>query len=147
MGYFPVRYDSKVVNYNRKMFIRLATGVKYSTLVLSILIVFLVCSTNQNAIEIEIIFTWPGPDPMNIFSINLRYPHFRALLLVEILEQPIRMLINERSLILCWKYLFKTGPWARPYKHFQCKYYAMLVFKHSDWLLNFLNQSDCLKRA
>ena len=26
MGYFPVRYDSRVVNYDRKMFIRLATG-------------------------------------------------------------------------------------------------------------------------
>ena len=25
MGYFPVRYDSRVVNYDRKMFIRLAT--------------------------------------------------------------------------------------------------------------------------
>ena len=27
MGYFPVRYDSRVVIYERKMFIRLATGV------------------------------------------------------------------------------------------------------------------------
>ena len=27
MGYFPVRYDSRVVIYKRKMFIRLATGV------------------------------------------------------------------------------------------------------------------------
>ena len=26
MGYFPVRYDSKVVIYERKIFIRLATG-------------------------------------------------------------------------------------------------------------------------
>ena len=25
MGYFPVRYDSRVVKYDRKMFIRLAT--------------------------------------------------------------------------------------------------------------------------
>ena len=25
MGYFPVRYDSRVENYDRKMFIRLAT--------------------------------------------------------------------------------------------------------------------------
>ena len=25
MGYFPVRYDSRVVIYERKMFIRLAT--------------------------------------------------------------------------------------------------------------------------
>ena len=27
MGYFPVRYDFKVVIYERKMFIRLATGL------------------------------------------------------------------------------------------------------------------------
>ena len=27
MGYFQVRYDSRVVNYNRKLFIRLATGL------------------------------------------------------------------------------------------------------------------------
>ena len=27
MGYFPVRYDSRVVIYDRKMFIRLATDV------------------------------------------------------------------------------------------------------------------------
>ena len=26
MGYFQVRYDSRVVNYNRRGFIRLATG-------------------------------------------------------------------------------------------------------------------------
>ena len=26
MGYFQVRYDSRVVNYERKLFIRLATG-------------------------------------------------------------------------------------------------------------------------
>ena len=28
MGYFPVRYDSRVVIYERKMFIRLATGLR-----------------------------------------------------------------------------------------------------------------------
>ena len=27
MGYFPVRYDSRVVIYERKMIIRLATGL------------------------------------------------------------------------------------------------------------------------
>ena len=28
MGYFPVRYDSRVVNYDRRGFIRLATGLE-----------------------------------------------------------------------------------------------------------------------
>jgi len=27
MGYFPVRYDSRVVNYDRRGFIRLATEI------------------------------------------------------------------------------------------------------------------------
>ena len=43
-------------------------------------------------------------------SINLCYAHFRALLLVAILEQPIRMLRNKCSIILCWKYLYRIGP-------------------------------------
>ena len=30
MGYFPVRYDSRVVIYERKMFIRLVTGLNIS---------------------------------------------------------------------------------------------------------------------
>ena len=29
MGDFPVRYDSRIVNYDRKMFIRLATDGDY----------------------------------------------------------------------------------------------------------------------
>ena len=33
-GYFPVRYDSRVVIYERKMFIRLATGAGFEANVL-----------------------------------------------------------------------------------------------------------------
>ena len=36
MGYFPVRYDSRVVIYERKMFIRLATDVNDSKLKLGV---------------------------------------------------------------------------------------------------------------
>ena len=36
-----------------------------------------------------------------IFNLNLLYTHFRALLLVEIFEQPMRMLKNEHSVDLC----------------------------------------------
>ena len=32
MGYFPVRYDSRVVIYEHKMFIRLATGANLTYL-------------------------------------------------------------------------------------------------------------------
>ena len=40
-------------------------------------------------------------DPIKNFSLNLRYTHLRVLLLVEILEQPMRMLKNEHSVDLC----------------------------------------------
>ena len=44
------------------------------------------------------------------FSVNLRHTHFRPLLLVEILKQPIRMLKNKRSVNLQRKYLYTFGP-------------------------------------
>ena len=34
-----------------------------------------------------------------------------------------------------------------PIKILQHKFYAMQFFKHSDWLLKFLNQSGCLKSS
>ena len=48
-------------------------------------------------------------------SVNLFYAHFRAILLVEILEQPIRMLKNQLSIILCWKNLYRIEPWSSGY--------------------------------
>ena len=66
-------------------------------------------------------------------SVNLRYAHCRTIffypclypqliqfqshcrcktiILVEILEQSIRMLKNKHSVILQWKYLYRIGPW------------------------------------
>ena len=35
MGYFPVRYDSRVIIYERKMFIRLATGTESTKIIFS----------------------------------------------------------------------------------------------------------------
>ena len=32
-----------------------------------------------------------------------------------------------------------------PIKILQCKFNATHFFKHSDWLLKFINQSGCLK--
>ena len=45
-------------------------------------------------------------------SLNLRYTHFIALLLVEILEQTIKILKNELSIILRWQYVYRIGPWS-----------------------------------
>ena len=36
-------------------------------------------------------------------------------------------------------------PGTDPIKILQRKFYAMQFFKHSDWLLKFINQSGCLK--
>ena len=67
-------------------------------------------------------------------SVNLCYAHFRGLLLVEILEQPIRMLKNEQIIILRSKFLYRIGPWYRKrplchVSHNQCdriKYFGYL---------------------
>ena len=48
----------------------------------------------------------------NIWSLEYKQNlcvNLRALLLAEILEQPIRMLKNEHSIILRWNYLFTYG--------------------------------------
>ena len=42
-------------------------------------------------------------------------------------------------------YLPKGTPGTDPIKILQRKFYAMQFFKHSDWLLKFINQSGCLK--
>ena len=40
-----------------------------------------------------------------------------------------------------------STPGASPIKILQRKFYAMLIFKHPDWLLNLSSQSECLKNA
>ena len=59
-------------------------------------------------------------------SINLCYAHFRALLLVEILEQPIRMLKNECSVILHQNFLYRIGPYLRYSSNFGLVWSDML---------------------
>ena len=36
---------------------------------------------------------------------------------------------------------------ASPIKILQCKFYATLIFNHSDWLINLSSQSECLKNC
>ena len=38
-------------------------------------------------------------------------------------------------------------PGASPIKNLQHKFYAMLIFKHPDWLINLSSQSECLKNC
>ena len=42
-------------------------------------------------------------------------------------------------------FLKKAVPGAYPIKILQHKFYAMLIFKHPDWLINLSSQSKCLK--
>ena len=56
MGYFPVRYDSRVVNYDRKKFIRLATGLLFNKIGLErrlniLFLFFLVNQLNPNQLN------------------------------------------------------------------------------------------------
>ena len=51
-----------------------------------------------------------GADPINKIWSKIYTANFRALFLVEILEQPIRMLKNLHSIILCWKYFYMFEP-------------------------------------
>ena len=41
--------------------------------------------------------------------------------------------------------LYLIIPGTDPITSLQRKFYAMQIFKHSDWLLKFINQSGCLK--
>ena len=41
--------------------------------------------------------------------------------------------------------LLKPLPGPDPINILQCKFYATLIFKHSDWLLKCIIQSGCLK--
>ena len=48
-----------------------------------------------------------------ILSVNLRYAHFRSLLLVEIFEQPLIMLKNECSIFYAENISIGSGPGSR----------------------------------
>ena len=42
--------------------------------------------------------------------------------------------------------LLSKRPGASPIKILQRKFYAMLIFKDPDWLINLSSQSECLKK-
>ena len=73
-------------------------------------------------------------------SKNLCYAHFRAPLLVEILEQPILMLKNKHSLTLRWKYLYRIGPRSSP-----CS--QLTLFSSSRSTISRFSLSMAMRRA
>ena len=50
MGYFPVRYDSSVVIYERKMFMRLATGLNLAADLRPILALYLLVHVSEHCV-------------------------------------------------------------------------------------------------
>ena len=50
MGYFQVRYNSRVINYKRRGFIRLATGL-YDWMVISVSSTYWKCQTNLETLK------------------------------------------------------------------------------------------------
>ena len=67
---------------------------------------------------------------------NLRYAHFRALLLVEILEQPIRMLKNEDRVIVRWNW-FQTSTQGLILYRLCCKFCIGPALGHLRFFLLF----------
>ena len=62
------------------------------------------------------------------------------------LASPVKSYFLFFQLVTVFK-TFKSDmkPGASPIKILQRKFYAIQFFKHSDWLLKFINQSGCLK--
>ena len=57
------------------------------------------CHCREHSLKGEVsLYSWSWSYKQNL-SVNLCFAHFKALLLVEILEQPIRMLKNENIFI------------------------------------------------
>ena len=86
-------------------------------------------------------------------SVNLCYAHFRPLLLVEILDQPIRMLKNEHSIILCLKYLYRAWPRPSGYGWWLMfnRLWVWILALHTGWTFGhfshwFVVKIVCLKR-
>ena len=78
-------------------------------------------------------------------SVNLFYAHFRAILLVEILEQPIRMLKNQLSIILCWKNLYRIEPWSSGYGRqlmFE-RSWVWIPVMYTGWAWHFFTLISC----
>ena len=58
--------------------------------------------------------------------------------------------MRQNTIFGCWQFSLKyilKGPGASPIKILQHKFYAMLIFKHPDWLINLSSQSECLKNV
>ena len=52
---------------------------------------------------------------------------------------------GQRQVWLELQYISRTRTGPGPINILQRKFYATLIFKQSDWLLKFVNQSGCLK--
>ena len=62
------------------------------------------------------------------------------------LPESINQIQHQNMSICVFKFTsLQLRPGAYPIKILQRKFYAMLIFKHPDWLINLSSQSKCLK--
>ena len=108
----------------------------------------ILCQYKKAKLDLEIVCAYPRMlPPLHWASLVLRSDtQFRLLPALELLV----MYCIKASIALS-KVADYSSPqfWCRsgpgPINILQCKFYAMLIFKQSDWLLKFVNQSGCFK--
>ena len=86
------------------------------------------------------------------FSRAQSYKEFYAILIFKHSDwllsifQPIRIPKSSKANIYAVSYIYRIGTRAQTQWYiFYYIFYSTLIFKHSDWLLNFFNQSEGLK--
>ena len=78
MGYFPVRYNSRVVIYERKMFIRLGTDLCSESKVTWLIVCKTLLSTQKHLFVFKISHSWSLFLSFHHFwTVNRKYDHFK----------------------------------------------------------------------
>ena len=128
MGYFQVRYDSRVVNYDRRGFIRLTTGQHFGPWQFS----------KWDFMRCQLVkFCWCGSDNIATRDIRWKTIHQATLWrhLVTLWHSVCRYHILD---ILWWCVFWKNGPFSASFSlfsSFQCSWKSTNVqFKFCQWL-------------
>ena len=84
MGYFQVSYESRAVNYDRRGFIRLATGLSLTGLDSVVSVHIFSCSVKSNPVKLETSHTVILPSMLNVLCFKQSnqlqsYKVYRAL--------------------------------------------------------------------
>ena len=107
MGYFEVRYDYRVVNYDRRCFIRLATGLSRIAVVWKRIKVFFNPITGlSDSSSIFVTKSWNSPIKtlQRKFCATLFFKHFDWLIFFRVQSKSVKFMLKN----LHW-----TGPWVQ----------------------------------